>query len=176
MVVAPDSPDTSHAQLSCFLCRNKAVLVATPRDRFAKITAFITIMKSADDSLPLMHTHYLSASQLAYCERNPTYTANLTRVKKIQQRVFELQSQLGASRNNPDLDNRALARWRDKINNTEELFMADDDELASLAEALLAKDKFKIEDEVYMIDGRWCWSLPKGSVLGSKPCSIVTSH
>ncbi|KAI7110417.1 hypothetical protein KC339_g66 [Hortaea werneckii] len=40
--------------------------------------------------------------------------------------------------------------------------MADDDELASLAEALLAKKRFKTEDELTKIDGRWYWALPQG--------------
>lgn len=40
--------------------------------------------------------------------------------------------------------------------------MADDDELASLAEALLTKKRFKTEDELTKIDGRWYWALPEG--------------
>ncbi|GAB1732218.1 hypothetical protein NU195Hw_g8003t1 [Hortaea werneckii] len=119
-------------------------------------------MSAVDNSLPLMHTHYLSLPQRTYCERNTTYAASLTCVKKLQQRVFEMQAQLGASKDDPELTADALSKWREKINVTEELFMADDDELASLAEALLAKKRFKTEDELTKIDGRWYWALPQG--------------
>ncbi|KAI7220666.1 hypothetical protein KC333_g2228 [Hortaea werneckii] len=119
-------------------------------------------MSTIDNSLPLMHTHYLSLPQRTYCERNATYAAGLKCVKKLQQRVFEMQAQLGASKDDPELTADALSKWREKINVTEELFMADDDELASLAEALLAKKRFKTEDELTKIDGRWYWALPQG--------------
>ncbi|RMZ19631.1 hypothetical protein D0859_16378 [Hortaea werneckii] len=124
-------------------------------------------MSTADNSLPLMHTHYLSLPQRTYCERNATYAASLACVKKLQQRVCEMQAQLGASKDDPELTADALSKWKEKINVTEELFMADDDELASLAEALLAKKRFKTEDELTKIDGRWYWALPQG--FGCEP-------
>lgn len=119
-------------------------------------------MGHTDDSLPLMHTHYLSAPQRAYCDRNPTYARHFTCAKKLQQRIFDLRSRLGASLDDPNIDERALKKWREKIRHAEELFTDCEDSLASLAEALLARERFSVKCEVHEVDGRWDWALPTG--------------
>ncbi|KAF2480870.1 hypothetical protein BDY17DRAFT_326744 [Neohortaea acidophila] len=140
---------------------------------------------SSDTTTPYtLHTRHLT-SQQTLCARNPTYTQNLTVLHTLREQVEQVRGMLlacrkardAASVSAPTADGGGrckLVKSRDKADagSVEELEaevrelekrLADwDDEVAGLAEGLTGRPKFRVEDEVKFIDGRWWWALPDG--------------
>lgn len=131
-------------------------------------------MPVARSTLPHLHTHYLYRDQQALCLRNPTYATKLASLEHLYQQVIDLnraiakqeaqegrlpggvglseaerlQYPVEMARKERDLLERNLLEW--------------DDELAGLAEFLLAKPKFEVKDELELLNGCWYWKLPPG--------------
>lgn len=103
---------------------------------------------------PYCHTRYLSTAQQAYCEQNPTYSSRLAALRHLRIEVGHAQSMLGIGQHYTGAGRQRVATWKQELHELEERFMAWDDELSSLAEALLGKPKFRIDDRLQLIDGR----------------------
>ncbi|KAK4549434.1 hypothetical protein LTR36_006431 [Oleoguttula mirabilis] len=117
-------------------------------------------MSKAEGDPPYLHSRYLSTAQQAYCEQNPAYYSRLATLKQLRTEVGHAQSMLGIGQHYTGASRTKVASWKQELHDLEERFMVWDDELAGLAEALLGKPKFRIDDNLQLVDGRWQWKLP----------------
>lgn len=88
-----------------------------------------------------MHIHHLSTSQQAVCEHNPTYYARLATLKGLHHQIEGAQRMLVTGHTPTQASGKQVTEWKRQLQELEYRFMDWDDELASLAEALLAKPK-----------------------------------
>jgi len=116
----------------------------------------------AKGNAPYLHIPHLSKSQQACCTRNPANFARLNAVQGLRDEIRHAQDMLGTSYGYHKTSKRQLEAWQRELEELEERFMTWDNELASLAEALLAKPKFRTDGDLHLADGRWCWVLPAG--------------
>ncbi|KAK5125021.1 hypothetical protein LTR85_001212 [Meristemomyces frigidus] len=105
-------------------------------------------MSIVEGNLPQLHSHHLTTSQQAYCEQNPTYLSRLATLKRLRTEIGHAQRMLGIGQHYTCASRSKVASWRQELQALEERFVAWDDELASLAEALLGKPKFRIDDKL----------------------------
>ena len=142
-----------------------------------------------------LHSVHLTNAQQTICEQNPTYCSSLSALLVMHQEIrairgliiarelgklpeFSTKSKLQQAKVTEDID-----KDKQKLVELEKTAQEWDDELAALAEALLAQPKvsgyhnttprpvntkrshcaqFELRDEVRLIDGHWYWPLPAG--------------
>lgn len=122
--------------------------------------------------LPPLHTSGLAPSQRAYLAQNPTYASQLRSLENLHSQVRGLKSALRLRELGklPDFDaSRPLGyepqRPRQECEKLERDLWRWDDEIAELAEALLARPGFGVGEEVVWRDGAWWWRVPAGWVF-----------
>lgn len=121
-----------------------------------------------------LHTTHLTPTQQTLLAHNPTYTTHLAALTTLATQVHRLQTAL-AQRNVgklPDIAASALTRSErnaferppDECRVLEEKLWRWDDELAGLAEVLLARPRFGVGEEVVWWEdvGSWWWRVPDG--------------
>lgn len=125
-----------------------------------------------------LHTIHLTPSQQSYVRQNPTYSFQLTALEALATQIT-LHRQTLHSREVgklPDVASKTLSRGegeafegpREECRQLEEKLRQWDDELAGLAEALLARPRFGVGEEVVWREsengegGSWWWRVPDG--------------
>lgn len=128
-------------------------------------TAIFNACKSKDmaDGPPrYLHTQHLRADHLARCEQNPTYAASLASLYSFAKQVEEIRSQIAAQElgSMSELDRRSLTKVKSvediekdkqQCRELEQRIIKWDDELASLAEAILTKPKVCLQKRGFQI-------------------------
>ena len=95
------------------------------------------------DQVPRIRTCFLNAAQEALCEQNPTYFAQLAQLKALQRELERTRSTLRQECPKTVAGDIMFDRTAGELMILEQKFRGWDDELASLAEALLGKPKVK---------------------------------
>lgn len=137
---------------------------------------------TATASPPLrMHTHHLTSTQQSHLAQNPTYSAQLASLLALATQVQLLKDSLRQREVGKLPDRESTNRFRglsvssvsrrerdayqeprEESKALEEKLWRWDDELAGLAEALLARPRFGVAEEVAWRDGQWWWRVPGG--------------
>ena len=104
---------------------------------------------TAETSEPDLHTRYLRADHVAWCEQNPTYVKSLASLNALRTQIQEIRRHVDEQESNSYTESETRER-KGKVKDTENLeqdrrnfealerrYLEWNDELASLAESLI---------------------------------------
>lgn len=120
-------------------------------------------MDLAEGSPPYIHTRHLSTIQQDRCELNPTYVENLNALRALRQQIKERTSLISAYESSQVVEHTGLSkkplvqepkeieRYRQEREDLEKSFHEWNDELALLAEALVARPKVSCDSNLALL-------------------------